>query len=238
MGSLIGLVKPLLHIMMAAIILGTMGYLCAIFLTILAGQVIVHGLLTGVAGTEPFGAKHVACTYPGKNDTHGDDRDRSRCCAAFCIMRSSTATTLLLLNCWRSSAIKCLQLCGSSARRSWKDGTKEIDFDYHNRYRTSGSILCAYDFPDCDCSINFDYGMLHWKIPCSGRAACTCGVSDGRRCDPDVERKRGSQKGMEFRTGFGELNSFVLDSCVASTRRFSTDRAKNGKSRCQGGRKN
>ena len=24
--------------------------------------------------------------------------------------------------------------------------------------------------------------------------------------------KRGSQKGMEFRTGFGELNSFVLDS--------------------------
>ena len=27
-----------------------MGYLCAIFLTILAGQVIVHGLLTGVAG--------------------------------------------------------------------------------------------------------------------------------------------------------------------------------------------
>ena len=50
-GNLIGLVKPLLHIMMAAIILGTMGYLCAIFLTILAGQVIVHGLLTGAAGT-------------------------------------------------------------------------------------------------------------------------------------------------------------------------------------------
>ncbi len=50
MGSLIGLVKPLIHIMLAAIVLGTLGYLCAIFLTILAGQVIVHGLLTGVAG--------------------------------------------------------------------------------------------------------------------------------------------------------------------------------------------
>ena len=50
MGSLIGLVKPLLHIMLTAIILGTLGYLCAIFLTILAGQVIVHGLVTGVAG--------------------------------------------------------------------------------------------------------------------------------------------------------------------------------------------
>ena len=50
MGSLMGLVKPLLHIMIAAIILGTAGYLCAIFLTILAGQVIVHGILTGEMG--------------------------------------------------------------------------------------------------------------------------------------------------------------------------------------------
>lgn len=49
MGSLIGLVKPLLHIMMAAIILGTMGYLCAIFLTILAGQP-----LPGSAGCPAF----------------------------------------------------------------------------------------------------------------------------------------------------------------------------------------
>ena len=30
MGSLIGLVKPLIHIMLAAIILGTAGYLCTI----------------------------------------------------------------------------------------------------------------------------------------------------------------------------------------------------------------
>ena len=50
MGSLIGLVKPLIHIMAAAIILGTAGYLCAIFLTILAGQAVLHGLRDGVAG--------------------------------------------------------------------------------------------------------------------------------------------------------------------------------------------
>lgn len=50
----------------------------AIFLTILAGQVIVHGLLTGAAG-RAFRCKTCGlstCTYPGKNDTHGDDRDR------------------------------------------------------------------------------------------------------------------------------------------------------------------
>lgn len=50
MGQLIGLVKPLLHIMLVAIILGVAGYLCAIFLTILAGQTLLHGLLSGVNG--------------------------------------------------------------------------------------------------------------------------------------------------------------------------------------------
>lgn len=48
MGSLIGLVKPMLHIMLAAIILGTTGYLCAIFLTILAGQAIINHFVTDV----------------------------------------------------------------------------------------------------------------------------------------------------------------------------------------------
>lgn len=46
MGQMIGLVKPLLHIMLAAILLGTVGYLCAIFLTILAGQTLIYGLLS------------------------------------------------------------------------------------------------------------------------------------------------------------------------------------------------
>ena len=50
MTQLIGLVKPLLHIMLAAIILGTLGYLCAIFLTILAGQTILKGLAESPAG--------------------------------------------------------------------------------------------------------------------------------------------------------------------------------------------
>ena len=42
MGSLIGLVKPLMHIMAAAILLGTAGYLCAIFLTIFAGYALME----------------------------------------------------------------------------------------------------------------------------------------------------------------------------------------------------
>lgn len=50
MCSLIGLVKPLLHIMLAAILLGTLGYLCAIFLTILAGQVVIRGIADRMIG--------------------------------------------------------------------------------------------------------------------------------------------------------------------------------------------
>lgn len=45
MGRLIGLVRPLLPIMCLAIILGIAGYLCAIFLTILAGYELIRGLL-------------------------------------------------------------------------------------------------------------------------------------------------------------------------------------------------
>ena len=48
--QLIGLIKPLLHIMLLAIVLGTAGYLCAIFLTILAGQTILRGLDDGALG--------------------------------------------------------------------------------------------------------------------------------------------------------------------------------------------
>ena len=48
--QLIGLIKPLLHIMLLAIVLGTAGYLCAIFLTILAGQMILRGLSDGALG--------------------------------------------------------------------------------------------------------------------------------------------------------------------------------------------
>ena len=38
MGSLIGLVKPLTLIMLTGILLGVLGFLCAIFITILGGQ--------------------------------------------------------------------------------------------------------------------------------------------------------------------------------------------------------
>ena len=45
MAQLVGLVKPLVHVMAAAIFLGVTGYLCAIFLTILAGNGLIYVIL-------------------------------------------------------------------------------------------------------------------------------------------------------------------------------------------------
>lgn len=42
MGQLIGLIVPLLHVMLAAVFLGVAGFLCAIFLTILAGTALMY----------------------------------------------------------------------------------------------------------------------------------------------------------------------------------------------------
>lgn len=50
MSRLIVLAGALLPVMLTAIILGVAGYLCAIFLTILAGQLLLHGILTEVSG--------------------------------------------------------------------------------------------------------------------------------------------------------------------------------------------
>ena len=51
MGRLIGLVRPLLPFMCLAVLMGVLGYLCAIFLTIFAGYGILHGLI-GIPGTD------------------------------------------------------------------------------------------------------------------------------------------------------------------------------------------
>lgn len=51
MGSLIGLVKPLTLVMLTGILLGVLGFLCAIFITILGGYGVIQGL-AAVAGSE------------------------------------------------------------------------------------------------------------------------------------------------------------------------------------------
>ena len=51
MGQLIGLVRPLMPVMSTAIILGVLGYLAAIYISIFAGNVLLHGLIFGTSET-------------------------------------------------------------------------------------------------------------------------------------------------------------------------------------------
>ena len=118
--QLIGLIKPLLHIMLLAIILGTAGYLCAIFLTILAGQTILRGLAAGVPGmTLPVNFAEVSGSFfLGSVSVKG----------IFILMAviAVLRTILSRLNCWRSSVTKFLPHCAGFVRRSWKDAIREI----------------------------------------------------------------------------------------------------------------
>jgi ATP-binding cassette subfamily B protein len=47
MGQLIGLVRPLMPVMCTAVVLGVLGYLSAIFSSVFAGNVLLHGLIFG-----------------------------------------------------------------------------------------------------------------------------------------------------------------------------------------------
>lgn len=194
MGQLIGLVKPLLHIMLAAILLGTAGYLCAIFLTILAGQVLLHG---SEAGVNVFvllvvlavarGVLHYAEQYCNHFIAfkllaiirHKVFAALRRLCPAKLEGRdkgnliSIITTDIELLEVFYAHTISPIAIAAL---------TSLIMVIFIGRYHISAGIfaLAAYVI----------VGVIV----------------------PLWNGKRGGGKGMEFREAFGELNSFVLDS--------------------------
>ena len=212
MGSLIGLVKPLLHIMMAAIILGTMGYLCAIFLTILAGQVIMHGLLTGVAGTSLSVQNMWLVHTPVKTILtvmiviavlRGILHYAEQYCNHFIAFK--------LLAIIRHKVFAALRkLCPAKLEGRDKGNlisiiTTDIELlEVFYAHTISPIAIAALTSLIMVCFI----GRYHVL---AGLLALTAYLTVGVVI-PMWNGKRGSQKGMEFRTGFGELNSFVLDS--------------------------
>ena len=48
MGRLVGLVKPLTPVMVAAVLLGVAGFLCAIFITVLGAYALLDSILPGM----------------------------------------------------------------------------------------------------------------------------------------------------------------------------------------------
>ena len=212
MGSLIGLVKPLLHIMLAAIILGTLGYLCAIFLTILAGQVIVHGLLTGVAGmTVPVEKMWLVFTPVKTIITIMIVIAVLRGILHYVEQYCNHFIAFKLLAIIRHKVFASLRkLCPAKLEGRDKGNLISImttDIELLEVFYAHTISPIAIATLTSIIMVIF-IGRYHWLAGLFALAAyLIVGIAI-----PMWNGKRGSQKGMEFRTSFGELNSFVLDS--------------------------
>ena len=212
MESLIGLVKPLLHIMLAAIILGTLGYLCAIFLTILAGQVIVHGLLTGVAGMiVPVDNMWLVFTPVKTIITVMIVIAVLRGILHYVEQYCNHFIAFKLLAIIRHKVFASLRkLCPAKLEGRDKGNLISIittDIELLEVFYAHTISPIAIATLTSIIMVIF-IGRYHWLAGLLALAAyLIVGVAI-----PMWNGKRGSQKGMEFRTSFGELNSFVLDS--------------------------
>ena len=218
MGSLIGLVKPLLHIMVAAIILGTVGYLCAIFLTILAGQVIIHGLAGSAAGAGISGIPEVAMKSTWLSGTF--EKGIIIVMILIAVLRGilhyaeqycNHFIAFKLLAIIRHKVFAALRkLCPAKLEGRDKGNlisiiTTDIELLEVFYAHTISPIAIATLTSVIMVVFIGRYHVLPGVLALA--AYLVVGVMI-----PMWNGKHGSQKGMEFRTEFGELNSFVLDS--------------------------
>ncbi len=209
MGSLIGLVKPLIHIMAAAIILGTLGYLCAEFLTILAAQGVVYGLAEntsvaiGSAWLSGASIKSILTVMIVIAVLRGFLHYAEQYCNHFIAFK--------LLAIIRHKVFAALRkLCPAKLEGRDKGNlisviTTDIEllevFYAHTVSPIAIAVLTSVIMTVFIGSYN----------PLCGLLALIAYVIVGVII-PIINGKKGGDKGMTYRTEFGELNSFVLDS--------------------------
>lgn len=209
MGQLIGLVKPLLIFMIAAILLGTVGYLCAIFLTILAGQVVAHGLIPQLF----FRIRNPRLVFmPVKTVLtimiviallRGILHYLEQYCNHYIAFR--------LLAIIRHKVFEALQkLCPAKLESRDKGNlisiiTTDIELLEVFYAHTISPICIAFL---TSLFMVLFIGHYHYF---AGSLALIAYIIVGVII-PVINGKLGSAEGMTFRNNFGELNSFVLDS--------------------------
>lgn len=196
MGKMIGLVKPLAHIMIAAVLLGSLGYLCAISLTITAGhsvllamkgQSVTKYLIILVVLAVMRGILHYAEQY----------------CNHFIAFK--------LLAIIRHQVFAVLRkLCPAKLDGREKGNlisiiTTDIELLEVFYAHTISPIMIAIL---TSLIIVVFIGRFHvyagiFAVCSYLLVGCVIPLRNG---------SKGGQKGMEFRSGFGNLNSFVLES--------------------------
>lgn len=197
MGQLIGLVKPLLPIMELAILLGVLGYLCAIFLTIIAG----YGLIVRFLAAESvkgLGAVLIILAVLRGLLHYGEQY-----CNHFIAFK--------LLAMIRHKVFAALRkLCPAKLEGKEKGNlisilTSDIELlEVFYAHTISPIVIGIVTSLIMVCFI----GNQHWM---AGMIALAGYVTVGALL-PLWNGRRGAAEGMEFRNAFGKMNSFLLDS--------------------------
>lgn len=201
MGQLIGLVAPLLHIMLLAIVLGVLGYLCAIFLTIFASQVLLKGLGEPVALFSDMSIKKIFIVMGTAAVMRGVLHYAEQYCNHFIAFK--------LLAIIRHKVFAALRrLCPAKLEGRDKGNlisviTTDIELLEVFYAHTISPIMIALLT-----SVVMVIFMGRYS-PVAAVYAAVAYIIVGIFI-PLWNGKRGGQTGMEFRTSFGELNSFVL----------------------------
>ena len=207
MGSLIGLVKPLLPLMLAAIILGTAGYLCAISLTILAEQAILRGLTAAVPMVLSVLSDVPVKTILTLMLTLAVLRGILHYLEQYC----NHYIAFKLLAIIRQKVFEALRkLCPAKLEGRDKGNLISIittDIELLEVFYAHTISPIAIAILTSGIMVAF-LGSYHYL---AGLLALTAYLTVGVLI-PMRNGKRGGQQGMAFRTAFGELNSFTLDS--------------------------
>ena len=201
MGQLIGLIFPLLHVMAAAILLGVAGFLCAIFLSILAGSGLVYGFMgKGIAGLS-VGSLFVLMAVLAV--LRGILHYAEQACNHYIAFK--------LLAIIRHKVFDALRrLCPAKLEGRDKGNLISIitnDIELLEVFYAHTISPIAIGFLTSLIMVLF---LGHYHVY-AGIWALISYLLVGVGV-PLWNGKKGGQTGMEFRTGLGNLNSYVLDS--------------------------
>lgn len=216
MGRLIGLVKPLLPVMALAIILGTIGALCAIFLTILAG----FGLIQMILGTAGDALGYTLTAENAGVLAEISLGGLSAALAVMAVMRGvlhygeqycNHFIAFKLLAVIRHKVFAALRrLCPAKLEGRGRGSliaviTSDVELL---------EVFYAHTISPAAIAVLTSLVMILFigRFSAAGAVLALAGYVLVGVVIPLYFGRRGGAKGMEFRTEFGSLNSFILDS--------------------------
>lgn len=216
MGRLIGLVKPLLPVMALAIILGTIGALCAIFLTILAG----FGLIQMILGTAGDALGYTLTAENAGVLAEISLGGLSAALAVMAVMRGvlhygeqycNHFIAFKLLAVIRHKVFAALRrLCPAKLEGCGRGSliaviTSDVELL---------EVFYAHTISPAAIAVLTSLVMILFigRFSAAGAVLALAGYVLVGVVIPLYFGRRGGAKGMEFRTEFGSLNSFILDS--------------------------